>query len=64
MELRNRITTFDGAEVLALDWGTLGRLVRKRAIEAVAMHFALIGSTGSPDASNRGSVVGPSQGKR
>lgn len=29
-----------GVEVLTLDWESLGRLVRKRTLEAVALQFA------------------------
>ena len=33
----------DGAEAVALDWESLGRLVRVGTLDAVAMHFAHVG---------------------
>ena len=35
-----RVEAPDGAGHRALDWASLGRLVRSRTLEAVAMHFA------------------------
>ncbi len=34
----------DSADLLSLDWGSLGRLVRKRTLQGVAMHFAAMAS--------------------
>ena len=38
-----------GAEVLALDWESLGRLVRVATWDAVAMHFADLALDQPPD---------------
>ncbi len=32
-------------EIMALDWASLGRLVRKRTLEAVALHFETLAAT-------------------
>jgi len=37
-----RVEAPDGAGDRALDWASLGRLVRSRTLEAVAMHFATV----------------------
>ncbi len=36
-------------EHLALDWASLGRLVRRRTLEAVALHFVILGQMGTHD---------------
>src|SRR3990172_128622 len=38
-----RFVPTEDAEVVALDWGSLGQLVRRRTLDAVAMHFADVG---------------------
>ena len=38
-----RFVPTEGAEDVALDWVTLGQLVRYRTLDAVAMHFAETG---------------------
>ncbi len=46
MRLRTQRTkSNDGVEAMALDWGLLGRLVRRRTLEAVTMHSVAMGST-------------------
>ena len=35
-----RFVPTEDAEVVALDWGSLGQRVRRRTLDAVAMHFA------------------------
>ena len=40
---KERFVPTDGAEVVALDWASLGRLVRVGTLDAVAMHFADVG---------------------
>jgi hypothetical protein len=38
-----RTSSRDSVDPVALDWESLGRLVRRHSLEAVAMHFAAIG---------------------
>ncbi len=46
MRLRTQRTkSNDGAEAMALDWELLGRLVRRRTLEAVAMHCVAMATT-------------------
>ena len=40
---KERFVPTDGAEVVALDWASLGRLVRVGTLDALAMHFADVG---------------------
>jgi len=35
-----RLVPTESAEVVALDWESLGQLVRRHTLDAVAMHFA------------------------
>ena len=34
----------EGDNIMSLEWASLGRLVRRRTLEAVAMHFVLHGA--------------------
>ncbi len=46
MRLRTQRTkSNDGAEAMALDWELLGRMVRRRTLEVVAMHCVAMATT-------------------
>ena len=49
----DRTKSNDGAESTARDWESLGRLVRRRTLQAVAMHFVAMGSTDTRHAHTR-----------
>ena len=51
----NRTSQINSVDVTALDWGSIGRLVRQRTLEAVAMHFAAVGQAEHAVASQQGS---------
>ena len=60
MELAMRRTTpekswLESDNIMSLDWTSLGRLVRRRTLEALAVHFALRGSD-----EGRGAVISES----
>ena len=45
-----RMSSKSSVDILALDWEAIGRFVRARTLEAVAMHFAAMGGVLSREA--------------
>lgn len=43
-------TAIDGAEIVTLNWESLGILVRRRTLELIAMHFACVASSSTAGA--------------
>jgi len=49
----DRTSWSDSADFMALDWESVGRLVRQRTLEVVAMHFAAMGEAWHPPLPNK-----------
>ena len=49
LPIEQRFST-DSDNTKALDWEALGRMVRERTLDALAMHFAAMNGDCSPDA--------------
>jgi len=52
----NVAPTTEGAQLMSLDWTSLGSLVRQRTLEAVALHFSMLADASDQQGSRIRSV--------